>query len=113
MERRRRRAQTQLAVPENARTRLQKSWNRSQETFLPAWRPAKAASISAYARCLPCPKDEQKSRHRVLQQRSRPAERCIIEIQSIYAAEIRIRVNVRSDLRTAQPKFSDTAFQLG
>src|SRR5437762_10108233 len=74
MERPRRRVQTRRAMLEIARTRLQKSWNRSQETFLPAWRPAKAASISAYARCPACPTDEQRSRHRVLQRRSRPVE---------------------------------------
>src|SRR5205085_11223997 len=74
MERPRRRVQTRRAMLEIARTRLQKSWNRSQETFLPAWRPAKAASIWEYARCPECPTDEQRSRHRVLQRRSRPVE---------------------------------------
>src|SRR4029077_18084932 len=74
METRRRRAQTRRAASETARTRLQKSSNKSRETFLLAWRPAKAASISACARCLACPKDEQSSRPRVLQRRSRPAE---------------------------------------
>src|SRR6266700_4439980 len=74
METRLRRAQTRRAVSETARRRLQKSWNKSRETFLPAWRPATAASISAYARCPACPTDEQRSRHRVLRRRSRPAE---------------------------------------
>src|SRR5215472_3847307 len=74
METRRRRAQMRRAFSETARTHLQKSLNKSPETFLPAWRPTMAASISAYARCPACPTDEQRSRHRVLQRRSRPAE---------------------------------------
>ena len=36
---------------------------------------------------------------------------CVIEVQSIYASELRIRINMRSDLRAAQPKFPDAAFQ--
>src|SRR4030095_3253446 len=38
-------------------------------------------------------------------------KRCVIEVQSIYASEIRIRVNVRSDLRAAKPELPDAAFQ--
>src|SRR5262245_24651541 len=34
-------------------------------------------------------------------------KRRIIEVQSIYASEIRIRINVRSDLSAAKPKFPD------
>ena len=32
-------------------------------------------------------------------------KRCVIEVQRIYASEIRIGVHMRSDLRTAQPEF--------
>src|SRR3954466_7146103 len=74
METRRRRAQTRRAVLETSRTRLQKSWNKSPETFLPAFQRAKAANISACARCRACPRDEQISPPRVLQQCSTPAE---------------------------------------
>src|ERR1044071_9627085 len=31
-------------------------------------------------------------------------KRCVIEVQSIYASEIRIRINVSSNFRAAQPK---------
>src|SRR4029077_9001496 len=74
METRRRRAQTRRAMSETARTRLQKSWNKSRETFLLAWRRATAASILACARCPACPMDEQRSRRLVLLRRSKPAE---------------------------------------
>src|SRR5258708_6926349 len=40
-------------------------------------------------------------------------KRCVIEVQSIYSSEIRIRINVRPDLRAAQPELPDTAFQFG
>src|SRR5262249_5207239 len=38
-------------------------------------------------------------------------KRCVIEVQSIYASELRIRINVRSDLRAAKPELPDAAFQ--
>src|SRR4029077_15458836 len=38
-------------------------------------------------------------------------KRCVIEVQSIYASEMRIRINVRSDLRATQPELPDAAFQ--
>jgi hypothetical protein len=38
-------------------------------------------------------------------------KRCVIEVQSIYSSEIRIRIHVRSDLRAAQPEFPHAAFQ--
>ena len=38
-------------------------------------------------------------------------KRCVIEVQSIYSSEIRIRINVRSDLRATQPELPDAAFQ--
>ena len=38
-------------------------------------------------------------------------KRCVIEVQSIYASEMRICVHVRSNLRAAQPEFPDAAFQ--
>src|SRR4029077_17387130 len=38
-------------------------------------------------------------------------KRCIIEVQSIHASEIRIRVHVRPNLRTAKAEFADAAFQ--
>src|SRR6478736_459267 len=40
-------------------------------------------------------------------------KRCVIEVQSIYAPEMQIRIHVRSDLRAAQPELPDAAFQVG
>src|SRR5262249_24830946 len=74
METRPHRAQRRRAASETARTRLRKSLNKSRETFLQACQPATAASISACARSPACPTDEQRSRHRVFQRRSTPAE---------------------------------------
>src|SRR6476660_4902068 len=74
METRRRHAQTPRVISETARTRLQKSSNKSQETFLPAWQRATVASTSAYVRCPTCPMDGQRLPHRVLRRRSRQAE---------------------------------------
>ena len=34
-------------------------------------------------------------------------KRCVIEVQSIYASEMRICINVRSNLRAAQPEFAE------
>ena len=39
-------------------------------------------------------------------------KRCVIEVQSIYASEMRVCIHVRSDLRATQPEFPDTTFQL-
>src|SRR5215469_1749598 len=38
-------------------------------------------------------------------------KRCVIEVQSIYASELRIRIDMRSNLRAAKPKFPNAAFQ--
>src|SRR5205823_15002997 len=38
-------------------------------------------------------------------------KRCIIEIQRVDAAGMRICIHVRADLRTAQAQFSDASFQ--
>ena len=38
-------------------------------------------------------------------------KRGVVEVQSIYASEMRIRINVRSDLRAPQPELPDAAFQ--
>src|SRR6478736_881436 len=38
-------------------------------------------------------------------------KRCVIEVQSIYASEVRISIHVRSNLCAAQPEFPDATFQ--
>src|SRR5205807_10009495 len=66
--------QTPHGVLGISRRRRRKSWNKSQETFQPAYRPATATNTSACAPCLACPRDEQRSRRPVLQRRSTQAE---------------------------------------
>src|SRR5262249_21549706 len=71
---RRRHEQTQHGVLGMSRRRHRKSWNKSQETFQPAYQPATATNISAYALSRPCPRDEQRSLRPVLPQRSTQVE---------------------------------------
>src|SRR5262249_53113889 len=40
-------------------------------------------------------------------------KRSVIKVQSIYAPEMRVSINVRSDLHAAQPELPDAAFQFG
>src|SRR5215831_12402606 len=40
-------------------------------------------------------------------------KRCVVEVQSIYPSKLRIRINMRSDLRAAQPELPDATFQFG
>ncbi len=62
MGRRRRHARTRRAVLRTVRTHRRTSSNKSRENFLPAYRPATVANISAFVPCPSCPKDEQKRR---------------------------------------------------
>src|SRR5204862_2320485 len=36
----------------------------------------------------------------------------IVQVESVDAAEVRVRVHVRADLRTSQPQLGDTTLQL-
>src|SRR5437867_11077333 len=71
---RRRHEQTRRGVLGISRRRRRKSENKSQEMFQPACLPATATNISAFAPYPACPRDEQKSRHPVLERRSTQVE---------------------------------------
>src|SRR5438034_521705 len=40
-------------------------------------------------------------------------ERCVVEVQRIYASELRICIHVRPNLCAAQPELPDAAFEFG
>ena len=71
---RRRHAQKQRAALGTFRIRPQRSSSKLPATFRPACQRATAASISAYALCRACPRDERRSLRRAVRLRSTRAE---------------------------------------